>query len=184
MTAVRLPIANPCHEDWDAMDPRARGRFCQSCAKDVHDLAEMTETEAKSVLAAHAGQRICVRYNLDVDGSVRFRSEVLPLVALAGLALAACAPHDRAPDPVHRNGAMIEHLAGRTEVEERPVMGEAPMIEPPPPVQKMGKIAAPSPPVQQLKGDIAVPNEPCDPPPPARPAGALDDLPRFDERMR
>lgn len=192
MTSLHLPIASPCHEDWDAMDPSARGRFCHSCAKDVHDLAAMTEREARELLAATAGQRICVRYLADREGRIRFRPEAVRVgVAVAGLALAACTPHDNPTHANLRQQPAIEHVVPRVdpEPELRPKMGEAPMVEveppqpPQPPQPIMGGITAPPPPVvQHVKGEIAVPNEPCDGPPPARPAS--DDLPRWHEGMR
>jgi hypothetical protein len=191
MTSLHLPIASPCHEDWDAMDPSARGRFCHSCAKDVHDLAVMTEREARDLLAANAGQRICVRYLADREGRIRFRPEAVARAAVAGLALAACTPHDNPTHANLRQQPAIEHVVPRVDLqpEVRPTMGEAPMVEvepvrPASPI--MGGISAPPPPVvQHVKGDIAVPNLPCDgPPPTAEPAGPSDDLPRWHEGMR
>lgn len=186
MTSLHLPIASPCHEDWDAMDPSARGRFCHSCAKDVHDLAAMTEREARELLAATAGQRICVRYLADRDGRIRFRPEAAARAAVAGLALAACTPHDNPTHANLRQQPAIEHVVPRVdpEPEVQPTMGEAPMVEVEPPRPKMGRISAPPPPVvQHVKGEIAVPNEPCDGPPPAgKPTG--DGLPRWHEGMR
>lgn len=167
MTVLHLPIAKPCHEDWDAMDPEASGKFCNSCSKSVHDLTDLTEDEAKAVLAQHVGRRLCVRYNVDNAGTIRFRTAAR--VAVAGLALAACTPHDR---PIEQRATTIETTPAPTvgttpvvprvvEPEVRPTMGEPPMIEP---VEaRMGDIAAPTPPpVQHVKGEIAVPNEPCD----------------------
>lgn len=184
MPALHLPIASPCHEDWDAMDARERGRFCRSCAKDVHDLASMTESEARALLADHAGQRICVRYNADRAGRIHFRPEAAR-VALATLALAACTPHDNpghaAPKLPPMEQAVQHVVAPVPQPELVPTMGEAPIVEPERVL--MGDIAAPAPAkVQHVKGEIAVPNEPCDPA--AKPAGGLDDLPRFHDGMR
>jgi hypothetical protein len=184
MTSLHLPIASPCHEDWDAMDPSARGRFCHSCAKDVHDLAAMTEREARELLTATAGQRICVRYLADREGRIRFRPEAVR-VAVAGLALAACTPHDNPTHANLRQQPAIEHVAQRVDPqpELRPTMGEAPMVVAEPPTPIMGGITAPPPPVvQHVKGEVAVPNEPCDGSPEPKPAS--DALPRWHEGMR
>lgn len=166
MTDLHLPIAKPCHEDWDAMDPASNGRFCHSCSKSVHDLTDLTEDEAKVVLAQHAGGRVCVRYNVDNAGTIRFRAAAR--VAVAGLALAACTPHDR----VEQRPTTIETMptANPTptvptvvEPEVEAKMGEAPIVEPSKVEPMMGDISAPTPPpVQHVKGEIAVPNEPCD----------------------
>jgi len=34
---VLLQIANPCHENWESMNAREQGRYCQSCRKTVVD---------------------------------------------------------------------------------------------------------------------------------------------------
>src|SRR5690349_181738 len=90
---IHLPIAEPCHEDWDAMEPRERGRFCASCKKDVHDLSAMTEDEARDFLRVRAGTRLCVNYRHDPAGRIQFRAAAV--AALAVSAIAACTPHDR-----------------------------------------------------------------------------------------
>ena len=74
MRTLHLPIADPCHEDWDAMDPRERGKFCQRCSKDVHDISSMTEDEAHAFLRERAGTRVCVNYRHDDDGRIHFRA--------------------------------------------------------------------------------------------------------------
>ncbi|MBK8237384.1 MAG: hypothetical protein IPK74_17715 [Deltaproteobacteria bacterium] len=196
MRTSHLPIAAPCHEDWDAMTPVDRGRFCQSCTKKVHDLTEMTQDEAQALLDARAGERICVRYAHDDHGRIRFRPAALAAVAVA--ALAACTPHappESAPHDPH--DPVVGTVASPPSIPTAPtppvvapppprdpdvrhVMGEAPAIEPPPPTVVKGKIAAPRPePVHVVKGDISVPNEPCDPASPTATA-----LPKWNEGMR
>lgn len=162
MRTLHLPIADPCHEDWDAMSPEAQGRFCGKCTKRVHDLSSMTEDEAQALLRARAGGRICVRYEHEADGRIRFR-RALPVLAAAGVALAACTPHDR---PFGRTmGDVAPVVESKQPV--RATMGEPPPVAPAVVVQ--GEIAAVQPePARVVKGDIAVPNEPCDPPPPAK----------------
>ena len=169
MRPIHLPIAEPCHEDWDAMQPRERGRFCDRCSKDVHDLSSMTEDEARAFLRERAGTRVCVNYRHHEDGRIQFRAPsrvaAAAAAALAASALAAaCTPHDppRTPSP------------GLTQTmgEPMPVEGgtiQVPPEPPPAPVNSMqGQLVAPAPvePISMKRGDIAVPNEPCDPPAP------------------
>jgi hypothetical protein len=171
MKPLHLPIASPCHENWDAMDPTARGRFCHKCEKQVIDLSSMTEREARSTLGASAGKSLCVRYHHDQDGAIRFRPEARVATAAAGVVLttllAACAPHDN-PD-VRRDPGPVVRVEPKPDPDTRPVMGEPMPVEP----VMMGAIAEPEPeprPVPQVKGEIVAPevDEPCDEPP-ARP---------------
>ncbi len=110
-----LPIANPCHEDWDGMHAQDGGRrFCDQCDKSVHDLSSMPEAQAKALLAAPRSGRICIRYRSDSHGRVRFADPTAPApmprifaalraavgTAAAAMALAGCADANRAPAEV------------------------------------------------------------------------------------
>lgn len=111
MRSDDITIPKPCHANWDEMRPEQRGRFCFDCRKKVHDLSAMTEAEAERFMEAEAERDICVSYEHDDDGQIRFRAPVVPLsrlrrraaaaaaVAGAGLAatLAACTPHGEGP---------------------------------------------------------------------------------------
>lgn len=45
MKRIQLSIPKPCHENWDAMKPEERGRFCGSCQKTVIDFSRMSDRE-------------------------------------------------------------------------------------------------------------------------------------------
>jgi hypothetical protein len=187
MHRVHLPIADPCHEDWDAMSPVDRGRFCRSCDKQVFDLSSMTKVEAHAVLRENGGQNICVRYCHDDAGNIRFRTPAPARAAALALAMAACTPHERPPERQQVVGELIatdheEEMIGKVSelptvpaVEEvaggageHELMGDvAPTIEPEPEAEPprvrplMGK-----PVLRERKGDVAVSDEPCDAPKP------------------
>lgn len=113
MKADDLPINSPCDEDWSAMRGDSERRFCDHCARHVHDLSAMTKREAATLLRSAGGERLCVRYTLAPDGGIRFREAPAPAplvqlrarpperprpaaLARAGVAaalLAACTPH-------------------------------------------------------------------------------------------
>ncbi|MFV8756775.1 hypothetical protein ACNOYE_40035 [Nannocystaceae bacterium ST9] len=80
MRRLHLPIQDPCHEDWDAMN-RTEGasRFCGSCAKHVHDVSAMSEPEARAVLAEESKRgRVCVRYTVDSrTGAIKYKVETV-----------------------------------------------------------------------------------------------------------
>jgi len=45
MKKIELSIPKPCHEDWNAMTPQDRGRFCASCQKTVIDFSQMSDSQ-------------------------------------------------------------------------------------------------------------------------------------------
>lgn len=54
---VRIP--EPCHEDWNKMQPDAKGKFCSSCSKSVFDFSNKTDAEIKTILIEHKDQKVC-----------------------------------------------------------------------------------------------------------------------------
>lgn len=87
MRRLHLPIQDPCHEDWDAMNTTdGASRFCDSCAKHVHDVSAMTERQAWTVLADESKRgRVCVRYTLDGrTGQIKYKIETVAAPAPMG----------------------------------------------------------------------------------------------------
>ncbi len=70
-------------------------RFCNSCNKHVHDLSARTEDEARALLDAARGTRICVRYAKDTRGTIRFRAVTMA----AAVSLAACTGNQGSTSP-------------------------------------------------------------------------------------
>lgn len=105
MHSRHVEIKSPCHESWDAMHGDAARRFCDVCAKHVHNLSEMAREEATDLLKAHSGEHLCVRYSTRDDGSIAFRNDaVVPVsrlrtvrTAFAAVMLAACTPSGGPP---------------------------------------------------------------------------------------
>ena len=54
---IRIP--EPCHEDWDVMQPEARGKFCTSCSKPVFDFSNKTDAEIGEILMRYKDQKVC-----------------------------------------------------------------------------------------------------------------------------
>lgn len=156
-----IEIPEPCHADWDAMRPEAKGRFCFDCQKRVHDLSAMTKDEAKDFLRRSACADICVSYEHHEDGTLVFRepeprpAPVVPLsrlrrpravaAAVAGagmaIALAACAPHGDAPvqqrhaaeEPVFSSPSVV--IPHGTQETTQTVEVAPPPVAPPPVVE-------------------------------------------------
>ncbi len=45
MRTIQLQIPEPCHENWNAMTPVEKGRFCSSCEKTVIDLSGKSDAQ-------------------------------------------------------------------------------------------------------------------------------------------
>lgn len=65
----RLRIASPCPITWEQMKGDERARFCDLCSLHVYNIAELTASEAKSLIANTEG-RICARLFRRSDGTV------------------------------------------------------------------------------------------------------------------
>jgi hypothetical protein len=64
-----LRIASPCPANWESMKGDDRVRFCELCNLNVYNIAELTRSEAAS-LVANAEGRICARLYRRIDGTV------------------------------------------------------------------------------------------------------------------
>lgn len=64
-----LRIASPCPANWENMKGDDRVRFCEFCNLNVYNIAELTRSEAAS-LVANAEGRICARLYRRNDGTV------------------------------------------------------------------------------------------------------------------
>jgi hypothetical protein len=75
MKLPALRIAEPCTEDWHAMDGDTRSRHCDRCQTSVLDLSRLTTPEARAALADPTAPPPCVRYLHAPDGSIITRTD-------------------------------------------------------------------------------------------------------------
>jgi hypothetical protein len=106
MNRTELPIESPCTVDWTQMTLADRGRFCGQCKKVVRELAQLSETEARALLASPPTEGLCVRYVHDATGEIVFRSDVVPIGRLARAKRAAAVALAAASLPVAVAGCM------------------------------------------------------------------------------
>lgn len=65
-----IEVKTPCEQNWHEMRGTDQIRFCDHCAKDVHNLSRMTRKQARKIVAASNGN-ICVRYVRRPDGRIQ-----------------------------------------------------------------------------------------------------------------
>ena len=56
---IILSIPEPCHQNWDQMNPTEKGRFCLSCQKEVIDFSSMTDKEVFNFFEKKKNQDVC-----------------------------------------------------------------------------------------------------------------------------
>lgn len=61
---VQLSIPTACHEDWHAMTPDEKGRYCMSCRKTVVDFTNMSDREILNHISKSSGG-VCGRLHAD-----------------------------------------------------------------------------------------------------------------------
>ncbi len=62
---IELSVPEPCHENWDAMTPTEKGRFCASCQKDVVDFTNMGQAELIAFFRKKTSGNVCGRFYED-----------------------------------------------------------------------------------------------------------------------
>lgn len=89
---MKLRIPEPCNADWESMEIRPGGRWCQICKKTLVDFAGMTRAQAKARLKLVRGNKVCGRLAIHPDsGEVVFRPDPHRTVRWAGGVVLAAA---------------------------------------------------------------------------------------------
>lgn len=59
---MKITIPKPCHENWDAMTPDEKGRFCSVCSVSVQDFTNCSDEEIVNEFSQKSG-KICGRFS-------------------------------------------------------------------------------------------------------------------------
>lgn len=110
MSTIRIP--DPCNEDWNAMQPDAKGRHCASCAFTVEDLSGATDAALQERIAAGTLPK-CARFKASQLGRV------------LGAALVVAAPATAKPV----DGSTFEVLIVLDRSDERYFFGDIMLVE-------------------------------------------------------
>jgi hypothetical protein len=119
MKTTEIRIVSPCGQDFRAMHPTGKGRYCDTCKKTVHDLSAMSSREARELLSLPRSENLCVRYLYDVHGEIAFRGVPAGALVRARRAVAVAAVV-----------ALPLSLAACGAASHREMMGTAPYIPP------------------------------------------------------
>lgn len=88
----QIKIANPCNENWDAMQGDDKKRFCAGCRCFVHNIGALSPEEAEAAL--NQPGRVCTRVVMDPERGVLTRSGWVSRLLVAGavaVTVAGCA---------------------------------------------------------------------------------------------
>lgn len=62
---LQITIAQPCHENWDAMSATEKGKFCLACSKQVIDFSNMSDRQLADFLKKPSTGSVCGRFMTD-----------------------------------------------------------------------------------------------------------------------
>lgn len=82
MKKFQISIPTPCHEDWNAMKPEEKGRFCASCQKTVTDFTGMSDRRLAEYFKKPQ-ENLCGRFHADqLNRTIEPPSKRLPWLKL------------------------------------------------------------------------------------------------------
>jgi hypothetical protein len=80
MKKIHLFIPRPCHENWDAMAPTEKGKFCASCQKTVIDFTRMSDRQLAEFFKKPPSS-VCGRvYNDQLDRDIAIPKKRIPWI--------------------------------------------------------------------------------------------------------
>lgn len=78
---IQISVPVPCHENWDAMTPAEKGKFCGSCQKQVVDFSNMSDREIAQFFKKPSTGSVCGRFmNDQLDRDIDIPKKRIPFV--------------------------------------------------------------------------------------------------------
>ena len=78
---IQLSIAEPCHENWENMNPVEKGKFCGSCQKQVVDFSNMSDGQIAEFFKKPSTGSVCGRFMSDqLDREIEIPRKRIPFV--------------------------------------------------------------------------------------------------------
>ncbi|MBQ0735022.1 energy transducer TonB [Aquimarina celericrescens] len=104
----KISIPKPCHEDWNKMTPKEKGRFCNSCAKTVIDFTKMSSSQVQDFIHANQNTKMCGHFKRSQLDTIHLsipieviktkhslkKSFLLALLIAMGTTLISCTNYD------------------------------------------------------------------------------------------
>ncbi|HEV7782273.1 MAG TPA: carboxypeptidase-like regulatory domain-containing protein [Chitinophagaceae bacterium] len=160
---IQLTIAEPCHENWDAMSPVDKGKFCGSCQKQVVDFSNMSDRQVAEFFKKPSTGSVCGRFMTDqLDRPMEIPRKRIPWlkyffqIAIPAFLMSIKASGQRTP-------GQLNVTTVSTGVKDKPGYRTMGMVARPrniPPVVTADTIITPVIPVKDpdltVKGEIAV----------------------------
>ncbi len=121
--SLTISIPKPCHENWDVMTPKDKGRHCQLCEKTVYDFSNKTDEHI--VKTFEQNSNLCGRFkNQQLDREMVLRRKDknnYASIAASGLfAFLALGTHDAKaqgePQIVQTESIRYDSIKGKTAI--------------------------------------------------------------------
>ncbi|MCX6319896.1 MAG: carboxypeptidase-like regulatory domain-containing protein [Bacteroidetes bacterium] len=78
---LQLTVGEPCHENWEAMTPVEKGRFCAQCQKEVIDFSSMTDRQLSEFFKKPSTGSLCGRFlNEQLDRPIDIPRKRIPWI--------------------------------------------------------------------------------------------------------
>ena len=78
---IQLGIPMPCHENWDKMKPADKGKYCDSCQKQVIDFTKMNDAQLIQFFRKPSAGSVCGRFmNQQLDRPIEIPKKRVPWV--------------------------------------------------------------------------------------------------------